>query len=149
MNPTMWPALSSGGALRRRCLPAPASGRGERGSVSVQLVILMPVLFSVMFLGVQGALFYHARTVAIAAAQEGARAAAAETGTTGQGTAAASSFVAQAGGADVLADVSVSGSRTATTATVTVQGRSLSVIPGWSPPVAQSATVPVERTTTG
>ncbi len=149
MNPTMWPALSSAEALRHRCLPAAGSGRRERGSVSVQLVILMPVLFSVMFLGVQGALFYHARTVAIAAAQEGARAAAAETGTTGRGIAAASSFVAQAGGADVITDVSVSGSRTATTATVTVQGRSLSVIPGWSPPVAQSATVPVERTTTG
>ena len=37
------------------------------------MVILMPVLFSVMFLGLQAALFYHARTVAIAAAQEGAQ----------------------------------------------------------------------------
>ena len=35
----------------------------------MQMVILMPVLFSVMFLGLQAALFYHARTVAIAAAQ--------------------------------------------------------------------------------
>ena len=102
--------------------------RSERGSTSVQMVILMPVLFLVMFLGMQAALFYHARTVAIAAAQQGARA---------------------AGGSDVLENASVTGSRTATEATVTVQGAALSVIPGWSPIVQQSATVPVERITTG
>ena len=64
---------------RLRALPLVAM-RSERGSTSVQMVILMPVLFSVMFLGLQAALFYHARTVAIAAAQQGARAAGAETG---------------------------------------------------------------------
>jgi Flp pilus assembly protein TadG len=52
--------------------PRLGSARSERGSTSVQMVILMPVLFSVMFLGLQAALVYHARTVAIAAAQEGA-----------------------------------------------------------------------------
>jgi Flp pilus assembly protein TadG len=115
----------------------------------VQMVILMPVLFLVMFLGLQAALFYHAGTVAIAAAQQGARAAGTETGSASDGIAAASSFVAAAGGSDVLENASVSGSRTATQATVTVQGEALSVIPGWSPIVQQSATVPVERITTG
>jgi hypothetical protein len=113
------------------------------------MVILMPVLFSVMFLGLQAALFYHARTVAIAATQEGVRAAAAETGSAGDGIAAATSFVAAAGGSDVLENASVSGSRSATQASVTVRGAALSVIPGWSPIVEQSATVPVERITTG
>jgi hypothetical protein len=112
------------------------------------MVILLPVVFLVMFLGVQAALYYHARTVAIAAAQLGARAAGAETGTTSMGIAAASSFVAASGGADVLESASVSGSRSATAATVTVTGTSLSVIPGWSPTIRQSATVPVERLTT-
>ena len=125
------------------------SCRGERGSTSVQMVILMPVLFAVMFLGLQAALFYHARTVAIAAAQEGARAAGAETGSAGEGIAVAASFVAAAGGSDVLENASVSGTRSATQATVTVRGASLSVIPGWAPTVEQSATVPVERITTG
>ena len=37
--------------------------------------------------------------------------------------------------------------RTGTTATVVVQGHSLSVIPGWSPVVRQVASVPVERLT--
>ena len=133
---------------RLRALPL-GSMRSERGSTSVQMVILMPVLFSVMFLGLQAALFYHARTVAIAAAQEGARAAGAETGSASDGIAAATSFVAAAGGSDVLENASVSGSRSATQATVTVRGVALSVIPGWSPIVQQSATVPVERITTG
>ena len=113
------------------------------------MVILMPVLFSVMFLGLQAALFYHARTVAIAAAQQGARAAGAETGSASEGIATATSFVAAAGGSDVLENTSVSGSRSATQATVTVHGAALSVIPGWRPIVQQSATVPVERITTG
>src|SRR5215210_8793321 len=91
--------------------PRLGSARSERGSTSVQMVILMPVLFSVMFLGLQAALFYHARTVAIAAAQEGARAAGAETGSTGEGIAVASSFVTAAGGSDVLEHPSISGSR--------------------------------------
>ena len=133
---------------RLRALPL-VSMRSERGSTSVQMVILMPVLFSVMFLGMQAALFYHARTVAIAAAQQGARAAGAEIGSASDGIAAATSFIAAAGGSDVLENASVSGSRSPTEATVTVRGVALSVIPGWSPMVQQSATVPVERITTG
>ena len=119
----------------------------ERGSSSIQMVILMPALFSIMFLGMQGALYYHARTVAIAAAQEGARAAGSQNGTAADGVSAASSFVSDAGGKDVLPGAHMTGGRSATTATVTVTGTSLSVIPGWSPAVSQSASVPVERIT--
>lgn len=111
------------------------------------MVILLPLMFSVMFLGLQAALFYHARTVAIAAAQVGARAAGAENGTANQGMAAAASFVAASGGPDVIEGAAASGSRSPTEASVTVFGTSLSVIPGWSPTVRQSATVPVERIT--
>jgi Flp pilus assembly protein TadG len=121
--------------------------QSERGSSSIQMVILMPALFSIMFLGMQGALYYHARTVAIAAAQEGARVAGSENGTARDGISAASSFVADAGGKDVLSGPNVTGGRSATTATVTVRGTSLSVIPGWAPAVTQSASVPVERIT--
>ena len=137
--------------LRRR-RPALLPGEGsldERGSTSLQMVVMLPLLFSVMFLGLQGALFYHARTVAIAAAQEGARAAGSETGSASEGITAAAAFVAKAGGPDVIEGTTVSATRSMTTATVTVRGTSLSVIPGWSPVIAQSATVPVERLTTG
>lgn len=115
--------------------------------MSVQLVILMPALFSIMFLGMQAALYYHARSVAIAASQEGARTAGGHGQSLQAGLGAASSFVTDAGGEDVLRASRASGSRTATTATVTVRGKSMSVIPGWSITVVQSATVPVERLT--
>lgn len=121
--------------------------RNERGSVTIQMVILMPALFLVMFLGLQAALHYHAREVALAAAQEGAREAGSETGTRDSGVATVNTFLQDAGGADVMTSTSVSASRTANTATVTVTGKSLSVIPGWHVTVTQSASVPVERLT--
>ena len=119
----------------------------ERGSVSVELVILLPALFAVMFLGMQAALYYHARTVAIAAAQEGARAAGAENGKVADGIGSATSFIADAGGDDVLSGATTTATRAGTTATVTVRGHSLSVIPGWTLVVRQSASLPVERLT--
>src|SRR5829696_1277329 len=109
----------------RRGRAAPQPGQrclGERGSTSLQMVIMLPLLFSVMFLGLQSALFYHARTVAIAAAQEGARTAGSETGSASEGIAVAAEFVAKAGGADVIEGTTVSATRSITTATVSVRG---------------------------
>ncbi|MBD3784483.1 MAG: pilus assembly protein [Micrococcales bacterium] len=120
--------------------------RRELGSTSVEMVLLMPALFAVMFLGMQAALVYHARTLAIASAQEGARAAGAETGTRTAGVAAAQSYLAESAG-DALTGAAVTGHRSATAATVTVTGQALSVIPGWRPRITQSASVPVERIT--
>ena len=110
-------------------------------------MILLPTLFAVLFLGMQAALYHHARTVAIAAAQDGARAASAEHGTPADGESAASGFIADAGGDDVLTHANATAHRSATRVTVTVTGHSLSVIPGWNPVVAQSASLPVERVT--
>lgn len=125
----------------------PSMRRDDRGSVSIQLMILLPVMFLVMFTGMQAALYYHARAIAIAAAQEGAREAGSETGSRDSGVGAAKNFIDQAGGADALTGSNVSASRSATTATVTVTGRSLSVIPGWTVTITQSSSVPAERLT--
>lgn len=122
------------------------SARNERGSVAAELAILMPLLLLVLFGGVQGAVYYHARTLAIAAAQEGARAAAGEDSTITAGTTAAGEFLAGTAG-DSLTHITITGSRNNTTATVTVRGHSLSLIPGWTPQVEQTATLPVERLT--
>ena len=127
--------------------PATSGRRSDRGSVTIELVILLPALFAVLFLGMQAALFHHARTVAIAAAQDGARAASAEHGRPADGESAAVAFIADAGGDDVLTDADAIAQRSATRVTVTVTGRSLSVIPGWRPVVVQSASLPVERVT--
>ncbi|WP_457255908.1 TadE family protein [Pedococcus sp. P5_B7] len=127
-----------------RCSPVE---QHDRGSTSIQMVLLMPALFAVMFLGMQGALIYHARNVALAAAQEGVRTAAAVGGSGAVGAHDAYAFVTAAGGDDVLKAPRVASSRGTTNATVTVTGRSLSVIPGWTPTVTQSASAPVERIT--
>lgn len=130
---------------RVRLRPLLGRSASAAGSVSVQAVILLPLMFSIMFLGMQGALYYHARSVAIAASQEGARAAGSEQ--PGDGPSAAADFIEAAGGDDVLRSVSIDSNRSATSSTVTVSGSSMSVFPGWSPQVTQSATVPVERIT--
>ena len=109
-------------------------------------MILLPALFAVMFLGMQAALFFHARSVAIAAAQEGARAAAGETAQQGDGVRAANAFLADAGDG-AITGTTVSTSRTVRSVTVVIEGHSLSVLPGWSPTVRQSATVQIERLT--
>ena len=62
---------------------------GQRGSVSLEMVVVMPALLLLIFVGVQGALVYQARTVCLGAAQSGARAAAAEDGSAGAGIATA------------------------------------------------------------
>ena len=131
----------------RRPDPIPAPGRRavERGATSIEMVILLPALFALMFLGMQAALMYQGRAVALAAAQEGAREAASETGTAVSGIRTAESFVATS--STGLKDTAVVGQRTATRATITVSTTTLSVIPGWSPTITQSASMPVERVT--
>ena len=124
-----------------RCRPRRGT---ERGSATLEMVVMLPILFALLFGGLQAALFHHARTLAIAAAQEGARAAAAEHGTLHAGVTAARAFATQVG-RDSLRDVTVTGQRTPTTATITVTGASLTVVPGWDPHVTQTVTQQVER----
>lgn len=125
------------------------SATRDRGSAAVQAVMILPLMITLLFVGMQAALFYWGRTVAIVAAEEGARVAALEDGSTSEGIANARSFVTGDGGSDVLEDVSVTGARSPTQATVTVSGVVLSVIPGWSPQITHTASFPVERLTGG
>ncbi|CAN5175612.1 hypothetical protein BH11ACT1_BH11ACT1_27670 [soil metagenome] len=132
---------------RQRTCGVPARLAEDRGSATVQIVVLMPALFLLMFTGMQAALIYHARTVAIAAAQEGARTAAAQYSSAAAGDVAAGQFIASAGGEDVLHGVTITATRDATTASVVVTGTTMSVVPGWIPQIVQSASAPVERVT--
>ncbi len=118
--------------------------------MSLELVVVFPAVLLVLFLGVQIALYFHARNVALAAAQEGLRAARAENGSAALGGQRAYSFIRDAGGSSVLTAVSVDESRTPTQASITVAGSALEVIPFLPMPrVRQTATGPVERFTTG
>lgn len=133
-----------------RTAPRPSPPRADRGSATLELTVLFPVVLLLVFGIIQGALWYHARNVALAAATEGLESARVATGTSSTGQNAASAFVAAAGGSDVLVEVNISTSRTPTQASVTVTGQSISVIPGLpGPPVSQTVTGPVERFTSG
>lgn len=116
----------------------------ERGSTSIQMVILMPALFSVLFVGLQAALFSYASTVAGAAAQDGARVAADDgSGGTGAGVAAARSALAQSHGSLQIYTVTAAGGTAGPTITVT--GTSLSVIPGMTFTLTRTASLPWEQ----
>jgi Flp pilus assembly protein TadG len=122
-----------------------AAGLRERGSSTIQMVVLLPALFSLMFLGVQAGLHYQGRAVALAAAQEGAREAASEHGTTAAGVSTARTYITNSSVG--LHGTTVQGARTLTEATITVTTHTLSVIPGWRRTIQQSASMPVERVT--
>lgn len=125
-----------------------AEPRGDLGSVSLEVVVLFPAALLLVFGAIQGALWYHAKTVATAAAAAGVTAGRAEGGTVSAAVAAADSFVDRSGGAAVLRGASSSGTRNATSITVTVSGAAPQVIPGiFDPSVRQSVTGAVERVT--
>ncbi|MFE5310282.1 TadE/TadG family type IV pilus assembly protein [Isoptericola sp. NPDC056573] len=122
-----------------------ARGARERGSSTIEMVFLLPALFTLMFAGIQAGLWYQARTVAYAAAQEGVRAAAAENGTAGAGEAAASDYLADVGGGLTGRGITVRPEPTEVTVTVRVSAQS--IVPLWNPEISQSASLPVERLT--
>ena len=120
--------------------------RGERGSSSVEMVIALPIVLTVLFLAVQAGTWFHARSIALASAQSGARTSAMLNSSLEAGLSSARSFAADVGGT-TLTGVTVTGDRTATSTTVTVIGHSVRLVPFMDVTVSQSATLPVERYT--
>lgn len=116
----------------------------ERGAVTVEMVVLMPVLLATLFGGIQAGVVFHARHIAIAAAQEGVRTAAAYQASLPDGIGTATTAAANWAG-QTLTGVRVTGQRTPTRVTITVQGSAVSLLPGVSWPIEQKATLPVER----
>lgn len=120
--------------------------RREAGQAAIQTAILLPLVFFLIIAAVQATLWFAGRQVAIAAASEGARVAAAEAGTTGSGQAAAVQFASTTGrGFLLLPRATVT--RSDATATVTLTGRTQSLVGGWDLTITQSASMPVERLT--
>src|SRR3954467_11022373 len=103
--------------------------RGARGSVSLEMAIVFPVVLLLVMTSIQAALWFYARSIALGAAQEGAREGRLQPASTERAQAAADSFLDRAG-QDLIneSDVAVAGSPTAIEVTVT--GRSLSLVPG-------------------
>ncbi|NCZ92644.1 MAG: hypothetical protein EBZ00_01520 [Actinobacteria bacterium] len=72
--------------------------RHERGEVSAESVIIVPVVFFVLLLGVQATTLFHAANIATAAAAQGASAASASGASELDGERVASISVAELGG---------------------------------------------------
>ena len=119
--------------------------RSERGSVTVEMVVALPLLMLVVWIGMGAAMFYYGRTTALAAAQSGVAAFAAEHGTTAACQQAALDLAGRVG--DALSSPKAVCTLAGNTVTATVSGTVLSLVPGWAPRVSQTATMPVERTT--
>jgi Flp pilus assembly protein TadG len=122
--------------------PGPESA--ERGAATTQLVLVMPLLLLVVMLILQFGLWYHGSHVAVAAAQEGARAARLEGGTAAEGEARARAFLG-ALGREVVGEPEVVATRDAEAARVEVRGLSVAVVPGFRLPISAVSEGVVER----
>lgn len=123
------------------------ASRDERGSVTVEAVILFPLALLLIFGTIQGGLYFYARSIAAAAAEQGLQSARTEQGTAAAGGASAQQFLTVSS-KGLLTDTGVTPTRTATTAAVTVTGTAPSLIPGFTFTVSQTAAGAVERVTT-
>lgn len=132
---------------RRRARHPRASAR-ERGAATLELVVVFPMVLLITFGVIETALWYHARNVALAAAEEGVRVASADGSTLDAGVDKATDFALRAGADDILSGVAVRSAGGTEEVTITVSGRSLSLFPGWpGHDVSQTASGPVERFT--
>jgi Flp pilus assembly protein TadG len=117
---------------------------GEDGSAATELVIVFPAILLGLLLAFQVGLWYHARHVALAACEEGVRAARVETGSAEAGAARARRFL-RILGPRIVANPTVAASRDQDVARVEVSGQALNVIPWLRLPIRQAAHGPVER----
>jgi Flp pilus assembly protein TadG len=114
----------------------------ERGDVA-PTVILSGASVLLVMLVIQLGIFFHARSVMNAAAQDGARAAQVEGATEADARAAAAQILA--GSSNLIEDQAVVVSVGGDTITVTITGRVQTVFPGWRGDLTSSASGPVER----
>ncbi len=119
-----------------------ARGDPERGAVTTELAVLMPVLILLSLVPVQVGLWWHAKQAAQVAAEEALDAAQTPDATAADGTLGARAILGQAGNLD---NASIDVNRTADTVTVTIRGDlGFSIFPvAWS--VTAHAEGPVER----
>lgn len=118
--------------------------RGDRGSVTAEMVIATPLLLLMLLAIVQFALWSHATHIAQTAASQGLSVARAQNGTADEGRVESQRMLDQLARGP-LADINVSADRTATSASIRITGTATSVIPFLRLPVRAEAAGPVER----
>jgi len=115
--------------------------RSDDRGVADHALVILPTMALIMLV-MHGALFWYGQIVATRAAHHGLEQVRVLDGTAGDGEAIAIQLLAQTG---VVTDAHVTATRTDTDATVTVEGQSLSMLPGVSLTVSATAAGPVER----
>lgn len=118
--------------------------RDQRGSAPLEFLIMATVLIALFTTLVQYGIRFHAQRVAEAAAREGAVAAARYDGTEGAGSSTAKEYVNEDGKPAVTGST-VSSSRSATEARVTVTVEIVTLAPWLGGSITSTATAPVER----
>ena len=116
----------------------------QRGSAAVELVLLTPLLMILVLVVVQFALWQHARQVLLAAAQEGARAARAQGGTSEDGRGRALDYIEQIG-PDLVSSADVDVERRLDVVSVRIRGQAVNIVPGLPLRVSATSAGPVER----
>ncbi|WP_328373179.1 pilus assembly protein (plasmid) [Streptomyces sp. NBC_00445] len=129
---------------RRRLGAAPERSARDRGALSLELLIVFPGVLMLILLTVHAALWWHARNVALSAAQQGVEAARGRGSTLAAGTRETRGFLDQAGGS--ISGAQVTGSR-GQSVQITVTGHVDTLIPGLTLPISQHAQAATERIT--
>ncbi|HLR94225.1 MAG TPA: TadE/TadG family type IV pilus assembly protein [Jiangellaceae bacterium] len=109
----------------------------------MEVIVLFPLVLTLIFGIVQGAMWFHARDAARSAASQAVEAARLEGGTDAVAHQSAGQLLGQI---DALSSYHVDVTRTAQTVSVTVRGSSQMIIdfPGWDLTVDQTATSALE-----
>ena len=118
---------------------------GQRGSVTLEAVLVLPVLLLSIMAIVQVVIFAHASRLADAAAREGTRALRLS-GRVNDGRTRAEGFLQQHGAQMVLEPV-IAARSVGGLASVDVSGRAVAVVPGISFPVHGHSAGPLEAFT--
>ncbi|MEV7898214.1 TadE family protein [Streptomyces cyaneofuscatus] len=118
---------------------------GDRGETSIQMAIVFPFVILFTIATVQYFVFAHARSAALTAAREGVNAGRSYQSSPGTGAARAQGTAARIGGSTLRGPSASTAGSTAETMRVTVSGTALSLLPGVSLRVSQTATGPRER----
>jgi Flp pilus assembly protein TadG len=135
--------MSSDQRVARRAERASRPSNGERGSVTIEAVILMPLLFLMIFAIVQAGLYYHAQSTARSIANGAVQVTRVEGGTEAAGRADAVARLDSVG-TELISNRNIAVDRGPEQSTVTITGRAPSII-GIPLTVRQTATGPTER----
>ncbi|MFM9442587.1 TadE/TadG family type IV pilus assembly protein [Streptomyces acidiscabies] len=122
----------------------PARARGDRGAVTTETVIVMPLLLTLVLLLAQTTVWWHAVHIAQTTASHALAATRADDGTPADGRNEAERVLGQLGHGP-LRGVRITVTRTADHADVRVTGTATSVVPFLHLPVDTHASGPVER----